>query len=176
MERSGAMDEQERLSGRARCGGQRGVTVIELVMTLSLLGMLGSVAFLQVQPLLAQARLNSGARQIATDLQVARMKAIAQNRRFRVTFRTATGDYVVDREEDSSWNRLILHGHTAENVADAVILLPSGVTIASVNSGGDVIFVPRGHVDGGISITLNSLLGAGTRKVIVNLAGRVRIE
>lgn len=176
MERSGVMDEQEWPAGRSRVNEQRGVTVIELAMTLSLLGILGSIAFLQIRPLLAQARLNSGARQVATDLQVARMKAIAQNRRFRVTFRTATRDYVVDREDDSSWSRLLLHSHTTEHVDDAVISLPPGVAIAFVNSGGDVIFVPRGHVDGGISITLNSLTGAGTRRVIVNLAGRVRIE
>jgi len=170
------MDSRELFWTKAKCGGSHGLTMLELIVTLSLFSALGTLAFLQVQPLLAQARLNSGARQIATDLQVARMKAISQNRRFRVTFRPAMGDYVVDREDNSSWRLLVLHGHTVENVTEATLSLPSGVAIASVNSGGDVIFVPRGHVDGGISITLSSLVGAGNRKVIVNLAGRVRIE
>jgi len=153
-----------------------GFTVVELVVILILLGILGNVAFLQLKPLLAQARLNSGARQVASDLQVVRMKAIAQNRRFRVTFQPDAGEYVVDRENGSSWSRLILHGHTAEQVEGASLVLPLGVSITAVNSGGDVIFVPRGHVDSGISITLTSLSGAGTKRVIVNLAGRVRIE
>lgn len=104
------------------------------------------------------------------------MKAIAQNRRFRVTFRPVEGDYVIDREDGSAWRRLILHAHTTDEVDSAAILLPSGISITAVNSGGDVIFVPRGHVDSGITITLSSPAGAGTRKVIVNLAGRVRIE
>jgi prepilin-type N-terminal cleavage/methylation domain-containing protein len=155
---------------------QPGFTIVELVAVLSLLGVLGSLALLQLQPLLAQVRLHSGARQVASDLQVARMKAIAQNRRFRVTFRLATGDYVVDQEDGASWRRLILHGHTTDGVDSASIPLPSGVSITDVNSGGDVIFVPRGHVDGGISITLSSPAGAGAKRVIVNLAGRVRIE
>lgn len=155
---------------------QLGFTLVELVAILSVLGVLGSLAFLQLQPLLAQVRLNSGARQVAADLQVTRMKAIAQNRRFRVTFRLATGDYVVDREDGAAWRRLILHGHTTNGVDSAAIPLPSGVSIADVNSGGDVIFVPRGHVDGGITITLSSQAGAGAQRVIVNLAGRVRIE
>ena len=170
------MSEKERSTRISDLDGCCGVTVLELVVTISLVGVLGSLAFLQVRPFLAQARLNSAARQVAVDLQVARMKAIAQNRRFRVTFRTGTNNYVIDREENFSWTRLILHAHTTESVASAVISLPRGISIASVNSGGDVIFVPRGHVDGGISITLNSLMGAGMRKVIVNLAGRVRIE
>lgn len=150
--------------------------MVELVAILSLLGVLGSLAFLQLKPLLAQVRLNSGARQVASDLQVARMKAIAQNRRFRITFRPVEGDYVIDREDGASWRRLILHGHTAAYVDSASIPLPSGVSITAVNSGGDVIFVPRGHVDGGITITLSSRAGAGAKRVIVNLAGRVRIE
>lgn len=162
-------------SGLAR-KRQRGFTIVELVAILSLLGVLGSLAFLQLKPLLAQVRLNSGARQIVSDLQVARMKAIAQNRRFRVTFRQAEGDYVIEREDGISWRRLILHGHTTDEVNNAAIPLPRGVSIVAVNSGGDVIFVPRGHVDGGISITLSAHAGADTRKIIVNLAGRVRIE
>jgi Tfp pilus assembly protein FimT len=155
---------------------QRGLMLVELLAGLSLFGLLVGFAFLHMPPLLAQIRLDGGARQVATDLQVARMKAIAQNRRFRVTFRPDTHDYVVDKEEGSSWSRLVLHGHSSDDGAEAFLPLPPNVTISAVNSGGDVIFVPRGHVDGGMTITLSSLAGAGTRRVVVNLAGRVRIE
>jgi prepilin-type N-terminal cleavage/methylation domain-containing protein len=159
-----------------KANDQRGLTLIELITVLSLIGLLVVFAFLQLRPLLAQIQLDSGARQVAADLQVARMKAIAQNRRFRVTFRSETRDYVMDKEDGSSWIRLVFHGHSSEAVAEAFVALPPSVAITAVNSGGDVIFVPRGHVDGGISITLGSLSGAGTRRIIVNLAGRVRIE
>ncbi|MGE0679908.1 MAG: GspH/FimT family pseudopilin [Candidatus Binatia bacterium] len=176
MERESAMRTMKSSLRHPVRGKQLGFTIVELVAILSLLGVLGSLAFLQLKPLLAQVRLNSGARQIAADLQVARMKAVAQNRRFRVTFRPVEGDYVVDREDGVSWRRLILHGHTPDGVDSAAIPLPSGVSITTVNSGGDVIFVPRGHVDGGITITLSSHTGAVVKRIIVNLAGRVRIE
>ena len=153
-----------------------GVTVVELVVALSLSGLLIVFAFLQLRPLMAQVRLDSGARQVVADLQVARMRAIAQNRRFRVIFHPDTHTYTMDKEEGSSWNRLSLHGHDAAASVDASVALPPSVVITAVNSGGDVIFVPRGHVDGGITITLGSLSGAGTRRIVVNLAGRVRIE
>lgn len=161
---------------RLRGTDQHGVTLVELLAVLSLISLLVIFAFLQLPPLLAQIQLDSGARQVVADLQVARMRAIAQNRRFRVTFRSNTHDYVVDKEEGATWTRLVLHGHTSEPAVDAFVALPPSVTISGVNSGGDVIFVPRGHVDGGISITLGSLAGAGTWRIIVNLAGRVRIE
>src|ERR1043166_8629257 len=90
-----------------------GLTVLELVVALGLVGLLGGGAILQMQPLLAQMRLASSARQIATDLQVMRMRAIAQNCRFRVTFRPSTRDYVIDKEEASSWVRLVLQSHTS---------------------------------------------------------------
>jgi Tfp pilus assembly protein FimT len=152
------------------------MTFVELLAVLSVMSLLMIFAVLQLPPLLAQIRLDSGARQVMADLQVARMRAIAQNRRFRVTFRSNRHDYVVDKDDGATWTRLVLHGHTSEPAVAAVIALPPSVVIAAVNSGGDVIFVPRGHVDGGISITLGSLAGAGTRRIIVNLAGRVRIE
>jgi len=104
------------------------------------------------------------------------MKAIAQNRSFRVTFRPDTRDYVVDKSENGSWQRHALDTHDPGANNDALIVLPPGVSITAVNSGGDVIFVPRGYVDGGITITLGTATGVERKRVVVNLAGRVRIE
>jgi type II secretion system protein H len=153
-----------------------GFSLLELLVVVAIMGILGSLASLWLVPLLSLARLDNGARQIATDLQLVRMKAIAQNRSLRVTFRPSSHDYIVERDEGGSWEQLLLHSHIAEPVQDTVIELPPGVGIASVNSSGDVIFVPRGHIDAGITIALGSNDGAGTKRVIVNLAGRVRIE
>lgn len=154
----------------------RGFTLAELLVVLGVLALLGSIAFVQLPPMLAQARLNSGVRQIAADLQAVRARAIAQNRRLRVTFRTSTHDYLVEIEDGASWTQLMLHSHTAEEADAAFVALPPGVRITAVNSGGTVIFMPRGNVDAGMTVTLGAAAVADTRKVVVNLAGRVRIE
>jgi hypothetical protein len=91
-----------------------------------------------------------------------------------VLFRPGTRDYVIDREEGGVWQRQVLHAHESAAADEAALPLPAGVVISAVNSGGDVIFVPRGQVDAGISITLGS--EETTKRVVVNLAGRVRIE
>ena len=153
-----------------------GLTLFEVVFVLAFLMILGGIAFLQVQPFLSRTRVHTGARQVNSDLQFTRAKSVSQNRRFRVTFRAATNDYIVERNEDGTWYRQFLHGHSTEEMADATIPLPLGVRIVAVNSGGDVTFLPRGSVDGGITITLGTPTGEETRQVIVNLAGRVRID
>ena len=153
-----------------------GFTLLELLLVIVLLGILAGLASLQVAPLLSRARLERGARQVATDLQAVKMKAIAQNRSFRVTFRSDTRDYVVDKNEDGAWQRHALDSHSPGTTADALIALPPGVSITAVNSGGDVIFIPRGYVDAGITVTLGTTLGVERKRVVVNLAGRVRME
>jgi type IV fimbrial biogenesis protein FimT len=155
---------------------ERGFTLLEVVIALTLLGILVAILTLQFRPLLAQTHLSDATRQMVANLQYVRMKAVSQNRRLRVTFRPANHDYVVDKDENGTWQRQLLHSHTDAEVPDATITLPRDVRIAAVNSGADVIFLPRGAVDGGISITLGTVSGSDTKRVVVNLAGRVRVE
>jgi general secretion pathway protein H len=169
--------DQPRLSSlKSQVSSLKGFTLLELLLVIVLLGILAGLASLQVAPLLSRARLERGARQIATDLQAVKMRAIAQNRSFRVTFRSDTRDYVVDKNEDGAWQRHALDSHSPETTADALIVLPPGVSITAVNSGGDVIFIPRGYVDAGITVTLGTAPGVEHKRVVVNLAGRVRME
>jgi len=153
-----------------------GLTLLEVSFAIVLLCILIGIALLRLQPYLARSRVHTAARQVASDFQFARTKAIAQNCRFRITFRTGTQDYIVDRNDDGTWRRHLLHSHHTAEVADATVSLPSGVRITAVNSGGDIIFLPRGSVDGGMTVTLGTPTGEATKQVIVNLAGRVRIE
>ncbi len=153
-----------------------GLTLLEVTVALALLGIFVGIALLALQPFLARSRVHTAARQVASDLQFARTKAIAQNCRFRITFRVATQDYIVDRDGDGTWERHLLHGHSTAEVENVTISLPPGVRITAVNSGSDIIFLPRGSVDGGITVTLGTSTGEAMKQVIVNLAGRVRIE
>ncbi len=165
-----------RLRNRSSHLRTNGFTLLEVVIALSLLGILAAMLSLQFAPLLAQTHLHDATRQMVANLQYVRMKAVSQNRRLRVTFRPTTSDYIVDRDEDGVWQRQLLYSHSVEEVAEATIPLPRSVRIAAVNSSGDIVFLPRGAVDGGISITLGATSGGETRRVVVNLAGRVRVE
>jgi prepilin-type N-terminal cleavage/methylation domain-containing protein len=153
-----------------------GFTLLEVLIALAILTILGGIVFLQFQPIFAQTRLGTATRQVTTDLQYVRAKAISQNRRFRVTFRPASNDYIVEKNENGSWEPHVLHSHTGTATSVAPLDLPQSVRIAALNSDGDIIFLPRGSVDTGMTITLGTIYTEDTRQVVVNLAGRVRIE
>ena len=135
-----------------------------------------SIASLQLASLLNRTSLSNGVRQIISGFQLVRMQAIARNRRLRVTFQPGTNRYVVEKRENGRWLGHHLHSHGDGGNDGVCIRLPSTVVISAANSRGDVIFVPRGQVDGGMTLTLTSRDGGFSKRVVINLAGRVRID
>ena len=153
-----------------------GFSLLELLFAIVLLGILTGLATLQLGPLFQRMSVSNGARQVATDLQLVRMQAVAHNRRLRVTFQTGASTYRVEKRENGRWFGHRLHTHDRTRAGGGKIQLPASVVVATANSRGDVIFVPRGHVDGGMTLTLTSQDGQFTKRIVINLAGRVRID
>lgn len=111
-----------------------------------------------------------------SDLQLVRMRAVVQNQRFRVTFRPDGHNYIFEKARGRSGTFQVLHTYGTIVASEAAIPLPKGMHIRAVNSGGNVIFVPRGHICVGLTLTLSSLSEEYTRRNIISLAARVRIE
>ena len=113
---------------------------------------------------------------MVADLQLVRMQAIAHNRRLRVTFQPGSDIYLVEKRENGRWQDHRLHSHDRADDESGSISLPTSVVVSAANSRGDVIFVPRGHVDGGMTLTLASPDRRLSKRIVINLAGRVRID
>lgn len=160
---------------KLRKGG--GFTLIEMMVTLGILAILLGLVTLNAPSFLATFRLSSGARQVATDLQLVRMKAIAQNRKFRALFTAGSTTYEVQRrnDADTGWDFHALYGHGTTAGAAQPISLPQGVQINSAPADGDVIFQPRGTGENATIVVKHSVLST-TKSVVVNMAGRVRIQ
>ncbi len=156
--------------------GEGGFTLIELVVVFTLMAILAVFLFLNTPNFLNPLRLNNGVRQIATDLQLVRTKAISQNRKFRALFTVGGTTYTVERrnDADNGWDPHALYGHGTIASAAQPIPLPSGVQIQSANSGGDVIFQPRGTAENATIVIQHSEISA-TKSIVVSLAGRIRI-
>jgi Tfp pilus assembly protein FimT len=138
-----------------------GLTVIELMASIGVLGILIAVAMPNLLSTLPGLRLNDAARQVATDLQQIRMKAIAQNIPYQISFSTST--YVLKRCSNSACSS------TTDDSGN--IVLPEGITIPTPIT---AQFQPRGTAPSNYTVRLSN--GSAQRWVCVRTVGRVNIQ
>lgn len=140
-----------------------GFTLIEFAIVIAVIGILFLIAVPNVGPFSNGYRLRGATREIATDLQFARVLSIKENQDFRVTF--SSNAYQVIRVAD---------GNAVKNRSFSASY--PGVTLTSVS----VTFDSRGTLDpsknsGANSITVSVSNPGGTKNIRV-ARGRVKIE
>ncbi len=134
-----------------------GFTLIEMMATISILGILAAIGLPAFTRTLPGLRLTDAARQVATELQHVRMKAIAQGVAQQMSFSTTT--YTLQRCNGACTND------------SGAIALPQGITaIASAVPQ----FQPRGTANTVSTITLSN--GTQQKYVCVKTIGRVNIQ
>ena len=146
---------------RANC---RGVTILEMLTATAITAILLAIGVPQMARLRAPYALVSASRQIAGDLQMARMRAIARNARYRVAFDSSTRTYQLERE--TTLNTFVAEG--------GVKTLPAGTTLTAANPANPV-FDTRGMLGANVSVAV-SVTGTGTRTVTVNVLGQTTIS
>lgn len=142
----------------------KGFTLTEIMVTIGVAALLMGIAIPSFISWLPTLRLSDGARQVALELQEARMKAISQNTRFRLNF-TTTISYQVER-----FNTVT----SAFETESGPFSLPEGIT---ATAGQTSEFQARGTANitvGNSTITLTNTEG-DTAQVLINSVGRVSI-
>jgi Tfp pilus assembly protein FimT len=134
---------------------------MELMATIGVSAILMAIAIPRLLSVLPGLRLNDAARQVATDLQQIRMKAIAQNIPYQMTLSTTT--YVLKKCNNSSC--------TTSSNDSGNIVLPEGITVPTPIT---AQFQPRGTAAAATTITLSN--GSSTKWVCVRTVGRVNIQ
>jgi prepilin-type N-terminal cleavage/methylation domain-containing protein len=135
-----------------------GFTVIELMAAIGISGVLMIIAMPFFTKTLPGLRLTDAARQVATDLQQVRMRAIAQSIPHQISFSTNT--YVVQRCSGSCAN-------DGGNMA-----LPEGITVTPPSTPPQ--FQPRGTVPTATTIRLSN--GTANKWVCVKIVGRINVQ
>ena len=124
-----------------------GFSLLEVVVTLSVLAILMTLAFTRWQAYTARQRLLFGTAQVATDLRQAQERAKAERAAYTVTFTAASAAYTIARTG----------GGFTENTQ-----LPDGIT-----AGANAVFTfsPFGRPDAARSIAIQNTSGTGTTSV-----------
>jgi len=107
-------------------------------------------------------RLSAGARQLAGNLQLARMKAISQNTKYRLNFGVLPSTSYTFEKDDG--------GFATES---GPFSLPNGITVTVVSATSE--FQARGTVNAASGITLQNI-NSLTKQVQINIVGRVAIQ
>jgi len=85
--------------------GKRGLTIIELVVVMSILGVMVLIAIPNIGRWLPRYRLKSAARDVASNMQLARLGAIKDNREWALLFDVNGQSYriISDKGPDENW-------------------------------------------------------------------------
>ncbi len=144
-------------------GQQDGFTLVEILVALTIIGILSAIAIPNWSTLLPTYALKGAARQVQSELHKTKSRAVAENTKFRLIFSTAS--YSIERYSGTSYQA------TGENKP-----LPAGITLAST-SDTTLGFTSRGtSIDStDKTVKLCNIKSAGKNVVLSDL-GRIRID
>jgi prepilin-type N-terminal cleavage/methylation domain-containing protein len=179
------------LAGWARRtnGWERGFTITELMVVIAIIGVLTAVASPSISRTLANIRMRSSVKEIASELQLARLKAITQNTTVTVCFYGPSPDF--PRHTNGFFSTYINtsdwcppSGTPPEAPApnspaspefrrfqSGVRALPVGVDVRPSHS---FTFTSTGRVNSG-NVEISNPGTQSTRKIKVHYTGRIRI-
>ena len=141
----------------------RGVSLLEVLIATGLSAMLLAIAVPNLRSLQAPFALRSATDQIVGAIQAARMRAIARNARYRVTFDPSAGTYSLDVESGGSF------------VTDGgVQQLPRSASLGTI-APGNPIFSTQGTLTAAVTIPVSVTAGRN-RTISVNVLGQTTVN
>jgi prepilin-type N-terminal cleavage/methylation domain-containing protein len=149
---------------------RRGFTVLELLCSLGIVSVLFAIALPRVSAVLPGLLLDQAARQLVSEVELVRVKAINRNNRVRILFDLDRAQYRIENEVEG---RFEPEGEPRR--------LPPGIAFDAsactrvADGRVTITLLPRGHTFDNATIALAAAEG-NRRRVIVGSAGRVRLE
>jgi Tfp pilus assembly protein FimT len=136
------------------CQSRIGFSVVELIVVLSVMGILLAIGIPVWNKLLLSYELNGSARRVQTELHNIKMRAAAENLGFQFAYGAGSSSYTIRRDGSVFVSKP----------------LPDGIVITQA---GTVSFSPRGTA-GSNRIRLQNR-GGGCKQVVVSSTGRIRV-
>ena len=147
---------------------RKGFSLIELLIVVAIMGIMAGIATPYYKTYMAQRRLNGAARQVMSDLMLARQRAVSQNNEFKVFFDVNNYQYTILDDDDND-------GTADTGEATEVRDIHQEYYDVTFSASANPIFNPRGTA----SVTKATLTSSGTgtsKYVKVAITGRVKID
>ena len=158
-----AIRSRSRLSDRRRHPSESGFSTTELMIAVSLVALLATLSAPHLGRWLSVVKVNAAARNLASEMQLGRMRAISENTRYRLTFDIASETYQLHRDNAGEWQ-----------VVDSIQPLPNGIDLETATTN-PIFFQTLGTVAAGSTITLRNAQNQ-RRRITVSRSGRVHIK
>ena len=89
---------------RIRLRDKKGFTMIELLIVVAIIGITAAVASPYIIDWIPTMRVNSAARDLVSEMQLARMKAVSERNDYVITFDTTTHEYSIYDDGDNDFS------------------------------------------------------------------------
>jgi len=149
---------------------QKGVTLVELMITITLIILIASIAAPPFFGYAINMNLKSAARDIQSDFLSLKQKAVSESTTYRITFDVNTNTYTIEKGTETGAPFMAVQVKTPKTFG-------ADIGVQNVDfSGGNpaIIFQERGIATNGRVLLTNSL--GSTAAVITSISGRTYVQ
>lgn len=167
------------MKSRRITAGEQGVTMVELAITLSIIGLIAVLAIPSMIGMMPRIRLSSDTVTLANEIALSRARAISKNQEFRIILDAGADSYTLRNETtnasyatNTTSREIDLYLVQGLAPADTIAVRPVG-SVGRANASGDYENLPLGTI---ARIHLQTLDGAYRKRVLVEPTGRVYVQ
>ena len=147
----------------------RGFTLIELIITLTIIVIVASIAVVSFQRLAVNSSIKTAARDVASDFALHKERAVAENRMYKISLDVANGTY--DIQQCGATGSSCGGGYISVQVKN-LTQYASDITFTTTVT--DFFFQTRGTVTNGTIVLRNGRNSTGT--ITINITGRTNVQ